>query len=156
MCAAMQKTLNGDREESEMCDTHEPRLVDSQSRRQRSHFSETFDAEVVDPIAACPGANDRRFERAAGDAPFRFVSALLDLETASGRECGLTTCAADLRDRFSDKSVRTTMTRSADQQFDAILDQLEEIRFVNLMIDSETIHSLAQQHIGCRTSSGLF
>jgi hypothetical protein len=49
-------------------------------------------------------------------------------------------------DRFSEKGVERRIFQLADQKFDSCLAQLEEIRLVNVSVDSGTIHSLTVVH----------
>jgi hypothetical protein len=97
-------------------------------------------------IAKFAGATDLSFRKTAGDATFKFVSELIDLGISARQELGETVCAAEILDRFSEKAVRTMMIRVANEQFETHLAQLEEVRFVNLSVDSGTVHSLTAIH----------
>jgi hypothetical protein len=62
--------------------------------------------------------------------------------------------AADVLDRFSTLSVQKKTAQIADEKFEAAMGQLEDVRFVNVSVDSLTVHGLTAIH--CIVSKPFF
>jgi hypothetical protein len=57
--------------------------------------------KVLNSVATFSGSTDFRFRKPAGDAPFKFVSHIVDLGISIQHEISPTARAADVLDRFS-------------------------------------------------------
>jgi hypothetical protein len=86
------------------------------------------------------------FRRAAGDATFEFVSEPIDGRISVPRKISPNAHLADALDRFSVLSVQQSMIQLADQQFGASMAEFEDIHFVNVLVDSGTVHTLTLVH----------
>jgi hypothetical protein len=102
--------------------------------------------EVLNSVAAFAGSTDLSFRRAAGDATLKFASDLIDLGISISGQISSKTRAVDIFDCFSAFSIQHGMSRLADEKLEASMARLEDIRFVNIAIDSDTFHSLTPIH----------
>jgi hypothetical protein len=102
--------------------------------------------KVLNSVAAFAGSTDMSFQRAAGDATFKFDSDPIDLGVSISSHISSKTRAADILDRFSAFSVQPRMSRLADEKLEASMVRLEDIRFVNIVIDFGTVHLLILIH----------
>jgi hypothetical protein len=101
---------------------------------------------VLNFVAAFAGSTGLSFRKAAGDVTFKFTSNLIHLRISISSQISSKTRVAHVFDRFSAFSIQRRMSRLADEKLEASMAQLEDIRFVNVAIDSGTVHSLTLIH----------
>jgi hypothetical protein len=102
-----------------------------------------FNKKVVRYIAEFTGAVDLSFHRAAGMATFKLVTNLIQLGASLPRQGNQIVNITNFLDRFSDRRVRDEMIQVADDKFQADIANLRDVHFVNISVDSGTVHSFS-------------